>query len=274
MNHNKQKKIACINDFTGFGRCSLAVQLPIISKCKIQCCPLPTSIFSNHTGFDSFYFYDFTNKMENYMNEWKKLNLEFEGICTGFLGSLEQIEMVSKFIDQNKNEKTIVIIDPVMGDYGKMYSTYTKQMCQNMFRLVQKADIVTPNITEACILTNTSYKEKWTQKELLNISKKICDLGPSKVVITGIHQKTFVCNFCFQKDGSTKLIKTHKVGSSRSGTGDIFASIIACDAVNGIDFEDSVKKASRFIKKCIEKAIEMEIPLTDGVPFEELLNLL
>ncbi|MGN1277435.1 MAG: PfkB family carbohydrate kinase, partial [Floccifex sp.] len=160
------------------------------------------------------------------------------------------------------------------GDYGKMYSTYTKQMCQNMFRLVQKADIVTPNITEACILTNTSYKEKWTQKELLNLSKKICDLGPSKVVITGINQKTFVCNFCFQKDGSTKLIKTHKVGSSRSGTGDIFASIIACDAVNGIDFEESVKKASRFIKKCIEKAIEMEIPLTDGVPFEELLNLL
>lgn len=166
MSHNKQKKIAIINDMSGFGRCSIAVELPIISRMKIQGCPLPTAILSNHTGFDSFFFDDYTDKMTAYMTEWKKLDLQFNGICTGFLGSKQQIEIVEKFMEMFKTDSNITIIDPVMGDYGKLYPTYTMQTCLEMKKLVQFADILTPNLTEICILTDTQYHENWTKDEL------------------------------------------------------------------------------------------------------------
>ncbi|MCR5272802.1 MAG: pyridoxamine kinase [Lachnospiraceae bacterium] len=270
-NHNHQKKIALINDISGFGRCSVAVQQPVISMLKVQCCPIPTAIFSNHTGFLDFYHLDFTDYMEKYIEMWKKLGLKFNGICTGFLGSARQINIVSDFINDFKSKGTLVIVDPVMGDYGKPYPTYTKEMCEHMKELVILSDIVTPNLTEACILTGIKYREKWTKRELLALAKKVSDIGPSKVVITGIPQKTFVCNYCYEKGKEPKLLKTHKIGTSRSGTGDIFTAIIAADAINGVDFFASVKKASQFIKKCILRSIELDIPLTDGVAFEEIL---
>ena len=140
--HNHQKKIALINDMTGFGRCSIAVALPVISMLRVQCCALPTAIFSNHTGFESFYYQDYTDHMQPSINEWKKLGLEFSGICTGFLGSARQIAIVSDFIRDFKRPDNLVIIDPVMGDYGKPYPTYTKEMCDHMKDLVCYADIL------------------------------------------------------------------------------------------------------------------------------------
>ena len=119
--HNHQKKIAVINDFSGFGRCSIAVALPIISMMKIQCCPVPTSIFSNHTGFDSYFFEDYTDRMQPYINEWKKLGLQFSGIMSGFLGSKEQIQIVLRFFREFGTKDNIIVVDPVMGDYGKTY---------------------------------------------------------------------------------------------------------------------------------------------------------
>ena len=269
-----QKKIALINDFSGFGRCSIAVALPIISTLKIQCCPLPTSIFSNHTGFDSFFFDDYTDKMPLYINEWKKLGLQFDGITSGFLGSKKQIEIVTQFFKDFKTKENIIIVDPVMGDYGKIYATYTKEMCEEMKKLVQYADIITPNITELCILTDTPYQEKWKISELEKMTEELAEKGPEKIVVTGIVQKEFIANFCYEKGKSPKILRCHRVGTQRSGTGDVFSSIIAADAVNQVPFDKSVKKASNFIKKCILKSIEMDIPVTDGVCFEELLQTL
>lgn len=274
MSHNNQKKIAVINDFSGFGRCSIAVALPIISTLKIQCCPLPTSIFSNHTGFDSFFFDDYTDKMPLYINEWKKLGLQFDGITSGFLGSKKQIEIVTQFFKDFKTKENIIIVDPVMGDYGKIYATYTKEMCEEMKKLVQYADIITPNITELCILTDTPYQEKWKISELEKMTEELAEKGPEKIVVTGIVQKEFIANFCYEKGKSPKILRCHRVGTQRSGTGDVFSSIIAADAVNQVPFDKSVKKASNFIKKCILKSIEMGIPVTDGVCFEELLQTL
>lgn len=274
MSHNNQKKIAVINDFSGFGRCSIAVALPIISTLKIQCCPLPTSIFSNHTGFDSFFFDDYTDKMPLYINEWKKLGLQFDGITSGFLGSKKQIEIVTQFFKDFKTKENIIIVDPVMGDYGKIYATYTKEMCEEMKKLVQYADIITPNITELCILTGTPYQEKWKISELEKMTEELAEKGPEKIVVTGIVQKEFIANFCYEKGKSPKILRCHRVGTQRSGTGDVFSSIIAADAVNQVPFDKSVKKASNFIKKCILKSIEMDIPVTDGVCFEELLQTL
>lgn len=273
-NHNHQKKIAVINDFSGFGRCSIAVALPIISAMRIQCCPLPTSIFSNHTGFESFFFEDYTSRMQPYIEEWKKLGLQFSGISTGFLGSKEQIQIVLQFFKDFGTEDNVIVVDPVMGDYGKTYSTYTPEMCEEMKKLVSCADILTPNLTEACILTDTPYHEKWSMKEVGALAEKLSGMGPEKVVITGIIQGEFIANYCYEKDQPGKIRRTHKVGTQRSGTGDIFAAIIAADAVNGVPFQDSVRKASLFIKKCIEKSIEMDLPLTDGVCFEEVLHKL
>lgn len=274
MPHNNQKKIAVINDFSGFGRCSIAVALPIISMMKIQCCPVPTSIFSNHTGFDSFFFDDYTDKMPSYINEWKKLNLKFNGITSGFLGSKKQIEIVTKFFKEFKTSDNLIIVDPVMGDYGKIYATYTDEMCNEMKKLVEYADILTPNITELCILTDTPYKETWKKSELISMCEKLSNKGPKKIVVTGIIQKDFIANFCFEQDKPIRMLRTHKVGMQRSGTGDIFSAIITADAINGVPFDKSVKKASNFIKKCILKSIELDIPITDGVCFEELLYTL
>ena len=269
--HNRQKKIAIINDMSGFGRCSIAVELPIISHMKIQCCPIPTSIFSNHTAYESFYFEDFTEQMIPYIEEWKKLNLKFEGICSGFLGSARQIEIVRNFFKYFKSENTIVIVDPIMGDDGVPYATYTEEMCQQMKHLIPYADIITPNLTEACILTDTPYKKRWKLKELKKLTQQLEAMGPGKIVITGIPQGSYVANYCYETGREPSIIKTHRVGTSRCGTGDIFSSIVAADAVNGVEFYDSVRKASLFIKKCILKSIELDIPLTDGVCFEEIL---
>lgn len=208
------------------------------------------------------------------MEEWKKLDLQFNGISTGFLGSAEQIRIVQEFISEFKKEDTLVIVDPVMGDYGKTYSTYTEEMCQRMKELACKADILTPNLTEACILTDTPYKDDWKTAEVIALAEKLSDQGPEKVVITGVSQKSYICNFCYEKGTEPSIVKTQKVGTQRSGTGDIFAAIISADAVNGVNFHDSVKRASLFIKRCILRSMELDIPVTDGVCFEEVLDTL
>ena len=271
MTHNNQKKIAVINDFTGFGRCSIAVSLPIISMLRVQCCPVPTSIFSNHTGFENFFFDDYTDRLPVYIDKWKKLQLNFDGISTGFLGSKEQIKIVTDFFSDFKTENNLIIVDPVMGDYGKTYKTYTVEMCEEMKKLVTYADIITPNVTEACILTETPYEEKFRMAQYQMMAEKLCEAGPTKVVISGIVQGKFIANYCYEKDKEPKVVRSHKVGTQRSGTGDIFSAIISADAVNGVPFQESVKKASNFVKKCILKSIELDIPTTDGVCFEEVL---
>ena len=275
IDHNRQKKIAVINDISGFGRCSIAVSMPIISAMKVQCCPVPTSIFSNHTGFPEFFFDDYTEKMQAYIDNWKKLHLEFHGIQTGFLGSEQQIEIVKQFIEDFCTPHTMVIIDPVMGDHGKTYPTYTPELCQAMKQLVAYADILTPNLTEACILTDTPFHEgHWTMKELEQLAQQLAAQGPEKIVITGVPQKKYVSNLVFEQGGVPKLLRTLRIGSERSGTGDVFSSIIAADAVNHVPFEQSVRKASRFIKKCILRSIELGLTKTDGVCFEEFLTTL
>lgn len=272
LSHNNQKKIAVINDISGFGRCSITVALPIISQMRVQCCPLPTSIFSNHTGYSSYFFDDYTNRMQEYIENWKKLGLTFEGIATGFFGSLEQIEIVEKFIQEFRTDGTKIIVDPVMGDDGKLYPTYTEEMRVELRRLVSHADIITPNLTEACFLTETPYAEKeWSGQELYSLAQKLCNLGAKKVVISGINLGNYLGNVVYESDGGRGIIRTKKIGETRAGTGDIFSAIISADCVNQIDFSRSVKKAASFIRECMKVTEEKNIPLEDGVCFEEVL---
>lgn len=274
VSHNNQKKIALVNDITGFGRCSAAVQLPIISQLRVQCCVLPTSILSNHTGFESFSFQDFTPYMEQHIAEWRKLQLKFNGICTGFLGSEKQISIVSKFIDEFNEAETIVMVDPVMGDEGRPYATYTPPMCQGMRELVAKADIITPNLTEACILANRPYDANMSTEEALKLAQSLTELGPKRVIVTGIEQGPNVINACCAEDGNQFAVSSERLGGQRSGTGDVFSAIIIADAVNNVPFEESVRKATQFVGTCVQRSIELNLPATDGLCFEEKLHTL
>ena len=274
MPHNHQKKIAVINDMSGFGRCSLAVALPLISHLGVQCCPLPTAVFSNHTGFPRFYFKDCTESMAPYMAEWKALGLEFEGILTGFLGSEKQIGLVEQFLQEFTTERTTVIIDPVMGDNGKPYATYTPELCQGMKRLVRYGHVLTPNLTETCILTDTPYREHFSRQELTDMARMLCDQGAQKVVITGVARGAYLENFCYEPETGGTALRVRRIAPQRSGTGDVFASIVAAGIVRGESLTKSVKTAASFIKLCLLRSAELDIPTTDGVCFEEVIQKL
>lgn len=276
---NYQNRIAIINDFTGFGRCSLTVEIPVISSLGVECCPLPTSILSNHTAFSSWFFDDYTEKMLPYMEEWRKQGVSFDGILIGFLGSERQIAIVNRMIKEfpkRNGRKTLVIVDPIMGDHGKRYATYTEKMCRQMKELVTVADILTPNLTEACILTDTPYKENgWHIQELSKIARQLCRMGAKKVVISGIAMGQSIGNIlCEDGKGEVKLLRSKRVGMERCGTGDLFSSILAADAVNGVQLEDSVRKAMKFIKESVLLTEQLALPPTNGVCFEFLLKKL
>ena len=271
---DSQKKLAVINDLSGFGRCSIAVELPIISAMKIQCCFVPTTIFSNHTGFTSFFLEDFTDKMRPYMDEWRKLELHFQGICTGFLGSPEQIAIVSDFLRDFKEKDTVVIVDPVMGDYGKMYPTYSMETCLKMRELIPLADIITPNLTEACILAGIPYEEKWSRKKLLWLAQNLSAMGPEKVVITGIIQGEFIANYCYEKGKEPCMFRTVKAGTQRSGTGDIFASVLTGGMITGDSFPIAMDRATKFCELVIKTTFSYGADTRHGVMLEKCLEWL
>ena len=272
MSHNKQKKIAVINDFCGFGRCSLTVSLTVISALQVQCCPVPTSVFSNHTAYDSFFYTDYTGYMEAYIEEWKKLGLAFDGILTGFLGSPEQTGIVKGFLECFKKAGTVTIVDPVMGDGGSLYATYSPELAKQMKGLLPFADILTPNLTEACILTEIPYRPDMERDELERLCRRLSGMGPEKIVISGLERDGRLVNFVFEKGKKAVEVTGPKIGPCRAGTGDVFSSIIAADAVNGVEFVDSVRHAAVFIAKVLRRTVELDIPVTDGICFEEFLT--
>ena len=270
----RQKRIALINDITGFGRCSVTVELPLISALKVQACPLPTALLSVHTGFPSHYIDDYTARMQPYMDNWKENQLEFDGICTGFLGSAEQIEIVIDFIRSFAKKGTRVMVDPVMGDYGKLYSSYTKEMCVEMRSLLTYADLITPNLTEACELLDIPYPENGdvSDSNLRFMADELSRRGPSQVVITGLHRNGKIQNFIYEKGSPILIHEVEKIGEDRSGSGDAFAAIVAACLVNGESLNAAVEKAASFISKALAYAVELELPWNYGLPFEEYLT--
>lgn len=274
MNTYHQKKLAIINDLSGYGRCSLTAAIPVVSALKVQACPVPTAILSNHLAFPACYFQDYTEHMVPYLNVWKQLELSFDGILTGFLGSESQIEIVTGMIRDFKGETTKVIIDPIMGDHGKPYKTFNAQMCSRMRELVSYGDVATPNLTEACILTGTEYKKDgWKREELRDMALKLLDIGPKQAVITGVNEGGFLVNVIAQRE-EIRFQKMKRVGRERPGTGDIFSAITAASLLRGEDLLTAVRKSAGFVKACILKSEELNIPVNNGVCLEEMLFLL
>lgn len=273
--HNTIPKIAAVNGIVGFGKSSLAVTVPVISAMGIQCCPVPTALFSNHPGFPQFYKQDLTAELPTYLDYWSKLSLTFDGILSGFLSSLEQISMVKRLITEFSTEQTKIIIDPVMGDHGRLYSVYTTEMCEAMKDLASYAHILTPNLTEACILAGLSYHDgDWTDAELHTLLDRLKNYPAKQIVVSGITCEDFLINLIYDEALGTTIQKQKKVGNERSGTGDVFAAIIASNAVRGVPFEESITMAGKFIREAILFTEENHIPSTDGVYFEPLLGKL
>lgn len=270
-------RLAMINDIAGFGRCSTTVSLPVISVMKVQVCPVPTSVLSNHLGFPLCHFDDYTSHMRDYIKVWNELGLTFDGLYCGFLGNEEQIDIVREFVEMFR--PPLFLLDPVMGDHGRAYSSITETHVQKMKELLPLADIITPNITEACLLTGTPWKDgEWTMQELSGLCEKLASLclkdsvGAS-IVITGIRQGDSLVNFLWD-DGVYTTVSTPIAGASRPGTGDIFASILAADAVRGETLLTSVQKAANFVGLCIAGSEKAGTPVQEGVVFEKYLAAL
>ena len=270
----KQKRIALINDLTGFGRCSIASQLPIISALKVQACPFPTALLSVHTGFPNHYMDDCTDRMRPYMDNWYENKLTFDGICTGFLGSVEQVDIVIDFIRKFKQKNTHLVFDPVMGDYGSLYSSYTKELCDEMRRLLTYADTATPNLTEACELLEIPYPDNGeaslTMLEKMGIS--LCERGPRQVVITGLTVGREIGNYIYVRGEKPQLISSSRIGGNRSGTGDVFVAIVAASLIKGESLAEAVQKAVDFILKALTYTEKLDLPWNFGLAFEEYLT--
>ncbi|MFQ9030562.1 MAG: pyridoxamine kinase [Waltera sp.] len=270
-------RLAMINDIAGFGRCSTTVSLPVISVMKVQVCPVPTSVLSNHLGFPLCHFDDYTSHMRDYIKVWSELGLTFDGLYCGFLGNEEQINIVREFVEMFR--PPLFLLDPVMGDHGRAYSSITETHVQKMKELLPLADIITPNITEACLLTGTPWKDgEWTMQELSGLCERLASLClkdsvSASIVITGIRQGDFLVNFLWD-DGVYTTVASPIAGASRPGTGDIFASILAADAVRGETLLSSVQKAANFVGLCIAGSEKAGTPVQEGVVFEKYLAAL
>lgn len=267
----QQHSIAIVNDISGFGRCSITVALPILSAMKIQCGILPTAILSNHTEYPEYTMLDFTEYMEDYLSKWKHLKLSFDGIYTGFLGSARQLEIILKMFEKFSLEKKI--IDPVMGDHGKIYVSYTSEMCQIMKELVTHSTLTTPNVTELCILTDTPYRTDITEEEILHMCQILTHAGTKQIVVTGLEKENQIGNAIYE-DGNFEVLYEEKILPLRPGTGDVFASILAGCCLHNIPLKKAVTIAAQFICTCLTTCAEMDTPINDGVCFEEHLNML
>lgn len=280
------KKAVLINDLSGLGKCSLTAAIPVLSVMGIQACPMPTAVLTSQTGFKSFYCNDCTDKLDYYTQEWKKLGFQPDGIYTGFLSSEKQVDKILNFINSFETENTLVLVDPVMGDGGRTYSLFTDTLACKMKKLVTAADVITPNLTECCILCDIDYCEFVKNAESPDFIDRIAELGKALlkrygvkiVIITGIEHKdsdgTIRVLNLVASDEEVFCVSCKKIGGSYSGTGDLFASVIFSGLLRGDSLRDTVNLAVNFIETSLHDTVNLGIDRNEGIEFEKNLNLL
>lgn len=279
------KKIAVINDLSGFGRCSLTAAISVLSVMGVQACPLPTAILTAQTGYPSYYCDNYTDKMEYFRSEWKKMDQHFDGIYTGFVADERQISQIFRFIETFKSPDTFLLVDPVMGDDGKPYPIYTPTLLEQMHELAISADIITPNLTELCLLTDSDYQaliSHASPDELIQIigtlGQEFCRKGPRHVIVTGIRFQdrdgiAKMGNLLVDSDDFS-LFSFPYIGGSYSGTGDLFASCIAAGTARGYALPSVIRTAGDFLEQSLIHSVREQIPRNDGVVYEQYLSLL
>mgnify|MGYP000450568520 FL=1 len=273
---NKVKKVAAIHDLSGMGRVSLTVVIPILSSMGFQVCPLPTAILSNHTQYPDFTFLDLTDEMPRIIAEWKRLEVEFDAIYTGYLGSPRQIQIVSDFIRDFRRKDSLTVIDPVLGDNGKLYSNFNESMVVEMQHLVTHADVITPNLTELFYLLDRPYKESNTDQELKEYLRCLSDKGPEVVIITSVPvldepHKTSV--YAYNRRGNRYWkITCPYLPAHYPGTGDTFTSVITGALLQGESLPIALDRATQFILQGIRATFGYEYDNREGILLEKVLH--
>jgi pyridoxine kinase len=268
----KQKRIAAINDLSGFGKCSLTIALPILSSAGLEVCAVPTAVLSSHTGgLPDFTYRDLTADIPGFTKQWKQLGLEFDAIYSGFLGSADQIEMVSDFIDTFQTNQNLVMVDPVLEDNGKLYSTITPQMAAGMTKLCAKADLIVPNLTEAAFLLGEEfYDGPYTRSYIEDLLRRLSNLGPSRVVLTGVWFSADLLGAAgySREEDSVSYAFSPRIKGYYQGTGDIFASVLLAGLMNDMNLGQSMQLAVDFTTRSIRRTKEAETDVRFGVNFE------
>lgn len=281
------KKIALINDLSGFGKCSLTAAIPVVSALGVQACPLPTAILSAQTGFSSYFYDDYTPHMQEITREWRRLKVSFDGIYSGYLCNVQQIDQMLHFLEYFHDESTLYLADPIMGDHGKCFPVFDDDFRQRMLTLTQKADVITPNLTELCLLAEADYDKVIAHNSQSELQIVITELAHHVLAKASTKQTVLVTGILCQEKGQTYIgnlsvsendvfyLQTPYTGVSFSGTGDLFASTIIGCLVQGLSISAAMKKAADFLQPSIEAATKEGIPRNHGVCFEPYLaNLL
>lgn len=267
------KRIITIQDISCVGRCSLTVALPIISAAGVECGVLPTAVLSTHTAFDKFTFCDLTDEIEPISRTFGELNIDFDCIYTGYLGSFRQLSLVDDFITTHKKDKTMVVIDPAMADNGKLYHGFTPEFAKAMANLVRHADLVIPNLTEACFMLDIPYTEDYDEEYIKDVLVRLTALGAKRAALTGI---SFDANqlgvYSYDSESGKFFYYTNNYLPVRyHGTGDIFASATVGSLMRGQSVENALSVAVDYTHECIKLTMEDENRRTYGVNFEEAI---
>lgn len=272
-----QKRVAAIHDISCFGKCSLTVALPIISAAGIECAGIPTAVLSTHTGgFSGYTFRDLTDDIMPVASHWKKEGLTFDAVYTGYLGSVEQIDLVCEAVDTVGTSDTLLIVDPVMADHGKLYYGFPEHFPKEMVRLCAKADIITPNITEAAYMTDMPYMAPPHSKEYIEeLLLRLRKITNGKIVLTGVSYKQGEIGAACIDGENTEYVFTPLVDAAYHGTGDIFTSTLTCGILKGKSLKESALIAAKYTAGCIKLTKEKHPEMKYGVNFEaEIPNLL
>ena len=270
------KRIVTVQDISAVGKCSLTVALPIISAFGVECAVMPTAVLSTHTQFTGFTFHDLTGEMEPIYSHWKKEGLGFDAVYTGYLGSFEQIELVENMFEALRDEKTELIVDPAMADNGKLYYGFTPEFALRMAKLCGKADLILPNLTEACFMLGEPYPESYDRAYIQDLLKRLCALGAKKAALTGVSYekgKLGVEMYDSETDSFFTYFNEH-LPVAFHGTGDIFASSVVGARNCGMDFEEALKVAVDYTLECIRLTMADPEHRNYGVNFEEAIPYL
>ena len=246
------KKILTIQDISCVGQCSLTVALPILSACGLETCILPSAVLSTHTGgFSGFTFRDLTDDMPAIQAHWQKENIKFKAIYTGYLGSVKQVGYVQNILDTMGDEGCVRIVDPAMADNGKLYSIFNDEYVAAMRTLCASADILIPNITEACFLANMEYRESYDESYIEELLEGLSKLGAKTVVLTGVSYTADKTGVIVYENGQIRYYEHNKLSGGCHGTGDIYASAFTGALMNDKDIFEAAKIAADYTVKCI-----------------------
>ena len=269
-------KLLSIQDYCSLGRCALTVTIPVLSASGVQPVGLPTSYFSNHPHFSHMYYADMSEKALEALRTWEQNEVTFDGIQTGFISSLQEMDVIKEAIHLFHSPEKMLVVDPAMADNGTLYRLFDHRMVEGMKQLTAHATCVTPNYTEALLMTGREYQKECSLEEMQVIAKELSSLGPKYVVMTSMPSEETKVRTCFynRETDTFGMVNTDKIAIYLPGTGDIFTSVLTASLVQQFSLEEAVQRAVDFTYYCVKRTFEKGTNPIEGVLLEECLDQL